>query len=298
VTLPIRSFLFVPGDSERKLEKSRQSSADALVLDLEDSVTDGRKAYARDLVAAYLESDESAAAAARWVRINPVSTPHARQDLAAVVKAGPAGIVLPKADGPDQVRQVSDYLFDLENREGLPTGKIGIIPVATETARASLSLHRYLDHDLPRLAGLTWGAEDLSTDIGAATNRDEDGGLALSYRLVRSLALLTAKACGVDALDTVYPDYRDLDGLRRTCLAAFREGFTGCFAIHPDQVDIINEAYSPSAEAIHYAERVLAAFEANPDAGTVGLDGRMLDRPHLVQAKKVLAMHDARKGGR
>ena len=290
---PLRSLLFVPGDSERKLEKSTGSSADALVFDLEDSVTEARKAVARDMIAAHLKSGESARGPERWVRINPVSTPEALEDLAAIVPGRPAGIVLPKADGPADVNTVSDYLDALEAREGLPRGDIRIISVATETARASLSLHRYADAKLPRLAGLTWGAEDVSADIGAASNKDDDGRLSLTYRMVRSLALLAARACGAEALDTVYPDFRDLDGLRQTCIAACREGFTGCFAIHPNQVDVINAAYSPSPEVIDHAERVIAAFDANPEAGTVGLDGKMLDKPHLVQAQKVLALRDA-----
>lgn len=283
----------MPGDSERKLEKSRESTADALVLDLEDSVTDARKSHARNLVAEYLGESAGSGFPALWVRINPLTTPDALLDLAAVVAAGPAGIVLPKAAGPEDVSRLSDYLTALEVRDSRPRGEIGIIPIATETARASLSLPRYPDHGLPRLTGITWGAEDVSADIGAASNVSDDGRLALTYRTLRSLTLLAARASGVGALDAVYPDFRDLDGLRDTCIAACREGFTGALAIHPAQVDVINEAYSPSEEAVAYAEKVLAAFEADPDAGTVGLDGKMLDKPHRVQAEKVLAMRDA-----
>jgi citrate lyase subunit beta/citryl-CoA lyase len=290
---PVRSLLFVPGDSERKLEKSAGSRADALVFDLEDSVTQARKQVAREMIAAHLGSGAGGPGTEQWVRINPVSTQQALEDLAAIVPGRPAGIVLPKAEGPADVARVGNYLDVLEVREGLPRGSIRIIAVATETARASLNLHRYAEAELPRLTGLTWGAEDVSADIGAASNKDDDGRLALTYRVIRSLALLAARSCGIEAIDTVYPDFRDLDGLRETCIAACREGFTGCFAIHPAQVDVINEAYSPTAEAVEYAKRVLAAFAADPEAGTVGLDGKMLDKPHLVQAQKVLAMRDA-----
>lgn len=292
MSVPIRSMLFVPGDSERKIEKSRASNADALVLDLEDSVAPARKAFARETIAAYLKSAASAARVAQWVRINPLSTPEALLDLAAIVAGKPAGILLPKADSPADVQRLSHYLDVLEVREGLAAGSIVVIPVATETARAPLSLASYPDADLPRLFGITWGAEDLSAAIGASTNVDEDGRLSLTYRTVRSLTLLAAKACNVEAVETVYPDYKDLEGLRKSCIAARREGFTGRFAIHPDQVEVINAAFSPNADEIAFAQRVVAAFAAS-DTGTVGLDGKMLDRPHLKQAQKILAMRDA-----
>ena len=293
MSVPARSMLFVPGDSERKIEKSRASNADALVLDLEDSVAPARKALARETIAAYLKSTSSSARVARWVRINPLSTPEALLDLAAIVAGKPTGILLPKADSPADVQKLSHYLDALEAREGLAAGSIAVVPVATETARAPLSLALYPDAGLTRLFGITWGAEDLSAAIGASTNLDEDGRLSLTYRTVRSLTLLAAKACNVEALETVYPDYKDLEGLKKSCIAARREGFTGRFAIHPDQVDVINAAFSPNADEIAFAERVVAAFAATVDTGTVGLDGKMLDRPHLKQAQKVLAMRDA-----
>jgi citrate lyase subunit beta/citryl-CoA lyase len=290
---PLRSLLFVPGDSERKIEKSRASSADAVVLDLEDSVASGRKIIARQLVAEYLKTANFKRGTAQWVRINPVSTSEALLDLAAIVVGKPAGVLLPKAEGPADVQKVSYFLDALEAREGLPIGSIAVLPVVTETARAALSLNSYPDARLTRLFGLTWGAEDLSAAIGAATNTEDDGRLSLTYRTVRSLTLLAAKASGVEAVDTVYPDYKDATGLRKSSIAARREGFTGRFAIHPDQVNTINEAFSPSADDIAFAERVVAAFAAVPDTGTVGVDGKMLDRPHLQQALKVLAMRDA-----
>jgi citrate lyase subunit beta/citryl-CoA lyase len=293
MSAPLRSLLFVPGDSERKIEKSRASKADALVLDLEDSVAPTRKSVARGMIADLLKTGNFNKGTAQWVRINPVTTPEALLDLAAVVGGRPAGILLPKADGPEDVRRVSYYLDALEAREGLPAGSIVIVPVATETAAAPFSLGLYKDAGLKRLFGLTWGAEDLSAAVGAATNMDEDGRLALTYRTVRSLTLMAAKAAGVEAIDTVYPDFKDTAGFRKSCIAARREGFTGRFAIHPDQVDTINEAFSPSAEDIALAERVVAAFGAVPDSGAISIDGKMLDRPHLQQALKVLAMRDA-----
>jgi citrate lyase subunit beta/citryl-CoA lyase len=290
---PVRSMLFVPGDSERKIEKSRQCNADAFVFDLEDSVAETRKPIARRMIVEYLKSGAAKPNTAQWVRVNPLTSPECLHDLAAIVAARPAGILLPKAEGPADVQRVSYYLDALEAREGAPPGSIGVIPVATEIAQAPFTLGAYANAGLARLFGITWGAEDLSADLGAATNMDDDGQLALTYRTVRSLMLLAAKACRVEALETVYPDFRDTAGLRKSCTAARREGFTGRFAIHPDQVDVINAAFSPSAEDIAFAERVIAAFDAAPGVGTVGVDGKMLDKPHLTQAQKVIAMRDA-----
>jgi citrate lyase subunit beta/citryl-CoA lyase len=191
------------------------------------------------------------------------------------------------------VQSASLYLDALEVREGLAVGSTRILPIVTETARAAFAIGDYAQANLPRLYGLTWGAEDLSVDVGATRNTDEDGRLSLTYRLVRSLTLLAAKSCGVQAIDAVYPDYTNLDGLRIDCSASRKEGFTGRFAIHPDQVEVINTAFSPSKDDIDYALEVVAAFEASPGAGTVGLNGKMLDKPHLIQAQKVLALRDA-----
>ena len=293
MSVPVRSVLFVPGDSERKIEKSRQSNADALVYDLEDSVAQARKPLARQMIADYLRAETTRPGVAQWVRINPLTSPECLYDLAAIVAGRPAVIMVPKAEGPADLQRVSHYLDVMEAREGVPAGSIKLVPVATEIAQAPFTLGEYAGAKLSRLFGITWGAEDLSADIGAATNTDEDGRLSLTYRTVRSLMLLSAKACRVEALETVYPDFRDSEGLRRSCIAARREGFTGRFAIHPDQVDIINGAFSPSADDVAFAEKVVAAFAANPDAGAVGVDGKMLDKPHLTQAQKVLAMRDA-----
>ena len=289
---PIRSFLFVPGDSERKLAKGAASGADALILDLEDAVAPARKPVARGMVADYLRAATNRAPEL-WVRINPLDEGGV-DDLAAVVQAAPDGIVVPKTDGPADVERLNHYLTALERRDGV-TMPTRILPVATETARAPFRLGDYANTSLPRLYGLTWGAEDLSSAIGASTNRDETGGWAFTYRMVRSLCLLAAKAAGVEAVETLYADFRDGEGLHRSCVAAAQEGFSGRIAIHPDQVAVINAAFLPSAEAVAHAQRVVDAFAANPQAGAVGLDGMMLDMPHLKQAEHVLRLHAARR---
>lgn len=291
----LRSFLFVPGDSEKKLGKGQDSGADALILDLEDSVAAARKALAREMVAAYLVAQAEASGPQNWVRINPLDE-GGIDDLAGVVRPGLAGIMIPKIDGPADVVRLGHYLDVLECREGLVAGSVRILPVATETARAPFGLGAFAGLSLPRLYGLTWGAEDLSTALGASTNRDETGGFAFTYRMVRSLCLMAAKAAGVEAVETLYADFRDSDGLASHSAAAAREGFTGRIAIHPGQVAGINAAFSPSDAEVSHARRVVAAFAAQPDVGTVGLDGMMLDIPHLKQAQLVLARHQAASG--
>ena len=227
------------------------------------------------------------------MRINPLDTEFVLDDLAAIVKGRPDGIIAPKTNGPDDVRQLGHYLDALEARDGVDPGSIRIIPVATETARAPFTLGDFADAGLTRLLGLTWGAEDISTAIGATTNMAPDGRWALTYRTIRSLCLLAAKAAGVQALETVATDFRDEEALRRSSREAQREGFTGRMAIHPAQVAPINESFTPDTEDVDFARRVVDAFAAQPDAGTVGLDGKMLDIPHLKQAQQVLALHDA-----
>jgi citrate lyase subunit beta/citryl-CoA lyase len=292
-SVPLRSLLFIPGDSDKKLSKASGFSADALILDLEDSVAPPRKAIAREMVAAYLAERPQGLKSALWVRINPLDSAEALADLAAIVRGKPAGIMVPKPDGPDDILKISHYLDALESREGVSAGYIRILPVATETAKAPFALGDYAKAPLPRLFGLTWGAEDLSSAIGASTNKDESGDWAFTYRIVRSACLLAARAAGVQAIDTLYADFRDQRGLRASCAAARREGFTGKIAIHPDQVQSINESFMPTEEEVAFARRVIAAFEASPGAGTVGLDGKMLDIPHLKQAEQVLSTHAA-----
>jgi citrate lyase subunit beta/citryl-CoA lyase len=287
----IRSFLFVPGDSEKKLGKADGAGADALILDLEDSVAVAAKARARQMVTEYLAARPKEKRAAQiWVRINPLKTEMALPDLASVVAASPDGIVLPKASGPTDVLRLSHYLDALEVQSGVAAGSVNILPVATETAVAPFHLGEYASAGLRRLFGLTWGAEDLAAAVGASGNTDESGQWGFTYRLARSLTLLAAHAAGVPAIDTLYVDFRDEAGVRAASRASRAEGFSGRLAIHPAQVAAINESYMPSEQEIAHARRVVAAFEAAPGAGTVGLDGKMVDVPHLKQARLLLGL--------
>lgn len=290
--MTLRSFLFVPGDSEKKLGKGAASKADALILDLEDSVAPARKALARDMVADYLGHGGPPQ---NWVRINPLGEGGV-DDLASIVRPGLSGIMIPKIDGPHDVARLGHYLDVMERREGIDPGSIRILPVATETARAPFGLAGFAEARFPRLLGLTWGAEDLSTALGASTNRDATGDFAFTYRVVRSMCLMAAKAAGVEPIETLYADFRDNAGLLASCAAAAQEGFTGRIAIHPAQVEGINQSFSPSDADVAHARRVIGAFAAQPDVGTVGLDGMMLDIPHLKQAQHVLARHEAHRG--
>ena len=288
--IDLRSWLFIPGDSEKKLAKADSTGADALIFDLEDSVAPEHKTRGRDLVAGLLaDRPQEARTSQLWVRINPLDSGMVLDDLVAVVAAAPDGVMLPKCGGPADIAQLSFYLDALEAQAGLAAGSIAILPVATETAAAPFTLGDYAKVPAARLAGLTWGAEDLAAALGASTNLDPAGGWALTYRTVRTLTLLGAKAAGVQAVDTLYVDFRDEAGLRASSRASRAEGFTGRLAIHPAQVAAINESYLPDAEEVAFAERVVAAFDAAGGAGTVGLDGRMLDIPHLKQARAVLA---------
>lgn len=283
--LVARSLLFVPGDSPRKLEKAIASEADLLLIDLEDAVADGNKAQARRMTAAHLKGGERPQQ--HWVRINPLSTPHALVDLAEIVPGRPDGLMLPKATRADADR-LGHYLTALEAASGVTVGSIRLIVVATETAPALFGLGDYAG--TPRLAALTWGAEDSATALGATGNRDETGAYEFPYQLFRALCLAGAAAAGVPAIETIHGDFRDAAGLERVAGAARRAGFRGMVAIHPDQVPTINRAFSPSKTELAHAERVVAAFEAEPHAGVVALDGQMLDGPHLKRARAILAM--------
>ena len=297
MTLPIRSFLFIPGDSEKKLGKVDGVAADAFILDLEDAVALARKPAAREMVPAFIKDRPRATRKSQlWVRVNPLDTPWTLEDLAAIVPSAPDGIMLPKVNGPEDVAQVSHYLSALETASGVEPGSIKILPVATETAVSPFRLGDYAAARLERLYGLTWGAEDLSSAIGASGNIDATGEWTHTYKMVRSLCLLGAHAAGGEAVDTLYVDFRDPEGLRASCKASRAEGFSGRVAIHPAQVDIMNECFSPSPEEVDFARKVVELFAANPDSGTLGLDGKMLDIPHLKQAERTLAMHEARRG--
>ena len=289
----LRSLLFVPGDSERKLAKALACGADALILDLEDSVAPERKDLARGLVRDYLRAHAGARPSQLWVRVNPIDSGLFVDDLDAAVAAGADGIMLPKADGPEAVRALSRRLDALETAARRQSGAVKILPVATETAIAPFHLGAYAGARLERLVGLTWGAEDLSAALGASRTREANGEWAFTYKMVRSLTLLAAHAAGVQAIDTLHADYKDSGGLEATSRAARADGFTGRLAIHPDQVAIINRAFTPSVEEVAFARRVVAAFAAAPGAGTLGLDGKMLDQPHLKAARALLAQHDA-----
>lgn len=283
--LTARSLLFAPGDSERKLAKAGGSGADLVLLDLEDAVAESAKAGARALVAAHLRG--AGRDQPQWVRINPLDGPHALADLAAVVPARPDGIMLPKATRAEADR-LHHYLTALEAAAGIAPGTIPTIVVATETAPALFGLGDYAG--TPRLAALTWGAEDSATALGATHNRDETGDYDFPYQLFRALALAGAAAARVTPIETIHGDFRDLDGLAEVAAKARRAGFRGMLAIHPDQVPVINRAFSPSEAEIAQAERVVAAFAAQPGTGTIGLDGAMLDLPHLKRAQALLAL--------
>ena len=290
MTAILRSMLFIPGDNDRKLAKADGCGADAVILDLEDSVSPSHKQIAREKIAAFLLARPPGKRGGTeiWVRINPLDDPLALHDLAAIVSGAPDGIMLPKSAGEDDIAQLGFYLDALEVQAGLARACIGIVPVASETPAATLHLagRRHPAH--PRLRAMTWGAEDLSASLGASTNQDELGGWALTYRLARSLALLAAHAAGVQAIETLYVDFRDEAGLRASCRAARAEGFTGRLAIHPAQVAAINESFTPSEAECAHALRVIAAFDAAQGAGVAALDGKMIDIPHLKQARRIV----------
>lgn len=276
--MKLRSLLFVPGDRADRMEKALGLGADALILDLEDAVAPDRRPAARDIVADLLGRADRAVKL--LVRVNPLDGEDNLLDLKAITAGAPDGIVLPKAEGAATVELLADRMAARELFAP-------ILPIATETPSAVFQLGSYgkVAH---RLCGLTWGAEDLPAAIGAATSREEDGRYTPPYELARSLALFGAHAAGVPAIETVFPAFRDRDGLTRYAERAARDGFTGMMAIHPDQIAPINAAFTPSEEAIAHARAVVDAFAARPGAGALQLDGRMIDAPHLKQAQRLL----------
>ena len=281
-----RSFLFVPADSARKLKKSQECGADALILDLEDSVAASERPRARSLAKAFLADRGDTSV---WVRINPLDTEDALADLREIIPAAPTGIILPKPRGAKDAVQLGKIVSVLEEESGISEGQTRIMPIATERPEALFHLHEYAG-STGRLAGLSWGAEDLSAALGASTNRDADGNWLPPYELARSLCLFAAAAAEVPAIDTIYSDFRDMDGLSAYAANARRDGFSGMLAIHPAQIEIINAAFTPDAEELERAERIVSLFADNPQTGVVGMDGEMLDRPHLLQAQKIIAM--------
>jgi citrate lyase subunit beta/citryl-CoA lyase len=286
--MPMRSWLFVPGDSEKKLAKVAACGADVVIVDLEDAVAPQAKAAARGLARGWLERHRGGGFQ-RWVRINALDTPLWRDDLLAVLPGAPDGVMVPKAAGPAQLQMLAGELHDLEQRHGLATGQIKLLPLVSETPAAALGIPAYLDTRISRLAGLTWGAEDLSAAIGASRKRDADGRWTDAFRMVRAQVLLAAHACGLLPIDTLHADFRDLAGLDRVARESHADGFAGMLAIHPDQVAVINAAFMPGEEEIAEARRIVAAFAAAPGSGALQLEGRMLDQPHLEQARRLLA---------
>ncbi|MXO73219.1 HpcH/HpaI aldolase/citrate lyase family protein [Alteraurantiacibacter buctensis] len=293
--MTLRSWLFVPGDSERKLLKASSCGADAVVIDLEDAVAPEAKGTARMQAARWLAAHRqqvlSGQATARWVRINPLHSNLWREDLAVILSGQPDGIIVPKARGPEQLRMLSAELYELEQRNGITSNATRLIAMVGETAASALTIPAYATEELPRLAGLTWGAQDLAVAIGASRMRDGAkgaGGWTDTFRLVRSQALLAAHARAGVALETPYADFADLKGLKATAEAAKADGFTGMLAIHPDQVPVINQAFAPTEKEAAEARRIVELFAANPGAGALPLDGRMVEQPHLLQARRVL----------
>lgn len=283
----MRSLLFVPGDDERKVAKGLASAADALIFDLEDAVAPQRKAAARELCSATLTSARSTKLL--FVRINALDTPEAALDIAAIAPARPFGLVLPKCRGGEDVRALGELLSAQEAKAGVTPGQIRILPIASETGASMFGLGSYGPPAHARLCGMTWGGEDLAADLGAIANRDARGVYTAPYQLARTLCLCAAAAASVPAIDAVYVDFRDTEGLKAEAAEALRDGYSAKLAIHPDQVAPINAAFTPAAADVERARRIIAAFDASAGTGVASLDGRMLDRPHLRSAQRVLA---------
>ena len=287
----IRSWLFVPGDSEHKLLKGRENEADALILDLEDAVSNDRQAVGREMVRDFLTVHRDRSSQQLWVRINPLDTELSLGDLAAVIPGAPDGIVVPKVHSATDINILGNYLSALEAITEQEVGSTKIICVATETASSLLRFHTYLENVTDRLVGMTWGGEDLAAALGASDNKNPvTGQYDDPYLMAKSLCLVTARAIDVQPIGVVFVNFKDLQGLEEECLRERRAGFTGKIAIHPAQTEIINRAFTPTDEEIAYAKKVVEVFEQNPNLGTVGLDGKMLDMPHLKQARNLLLM--------
>jgi len=284
----MRSLLFVPGDSERKLEKGFGAGADVVIVDLEDSVAPQNKALAREIAARFIAAHRTRTRSAIFIRVNDLTTGLTDDDLSALVPARPDGIMLPKSNSGEDVQHLSAKLRVREAENGLADGTIGILPIITETAAGVLAAATYAGTSA-RLAGITWGAEDLSASIGARTARDERGRYTDVFRFARTMTILAAGAAEVAAIDTVFPNFRDMAAFAAECTEAERDGFTGKMAIHPDQVPVINAAFTPSVEAVRQSAAIVAAFQAAGNPGVVGIDGKMYDRPHLRLAERLLA---------
>ena len=286
-TFRARSWLFAPGDSERKMEKAAAGPADIVVLDLEDAVAEDGKPRSRAMISAFLMAQPEADRSRLWVRVNPLDGPHALADLAAVIPAGPGGIMLPKSRGRADVELLDHYLSALEVSAGIGQRSTKVIVLVTETAGAMFTTGTY--QGAPRLVAMTWGAEDLADAVGGSENRNPDGSYGFTYELARSLCLLGAAAAGVAPVDTIHGDFRDREGLRARAEKVRRDGFRGMLAIHPEQVDVINAAFAPTEEELATAQEIVDLFAAHPGVGAIGYQGAMLDRPHLARAQALLA---------
>jgi citrate lyase subunit beta/citryl-CoA lyase len=283
----MRSLLFVPAHDERKLAKGLGSGADALIIDLEDAVPEAEKARARGVCGEFVMDHRGRLPL--FVRVNALATGLLLEDLAAVVRAQPYGIMLPKCASGRDVALIDAYLSALEAREGMAPGSTRILPIVTEEAAALFDMGSYASVAGPRLCGMMWGGEDLAADIGATANHGPDGRYTAPYELARSLTLLGAAAAQVVAVDAVYTNFRDTEGLKAEAADALRDGFSAKAAIHPDQIEPINAAFTPSQADVTWATRVVAAFDGAPGRGAIALDGKMLDRPHYRSAQRVLA---------
>jgi citrate lyase subunit beta/citryl-CoA lyase len=283
--IKMRSWLFAPGDSEKKMAKAADGSADIALFDLEDAVATENKPLARQIVHDFLKARETGRERL-WVRVNPLDGPYTLDDLAAIMPARPGGIMLPKVYGRQDVELLDHYLSALEVANGIEKGSTPVIVLVTETAEAMFHTGDY--KGAPRVVALTWGAEDLADSIGASSNRNADGSYGFTYELARSLCLLGAATAGVTAIETIQGDFRDLDGLRARAEKVRRDGYRGMLAIHPAQVDVINEAFTPSEEEIAEAQAIVDIFAANPGVGAIGYKGGMLDRPYLSRAEQLL----------
>jgi citrate lyase subunit beta/citryl-CoA lyase len=284
--LKMRSWLFAPGDSEKKMAKAAAGSADIAIFDLEDAVVPEEKPRARATVRAFLDAQPEDRSRL-WIRINPLDGPHALVDLAAVMPGRPGGIMLPKARGRADVELLDHYLSALEVSAGIELGSTRVIALVTETATGMFTTGDYAG--APRLVAMTWGAEDLADALGASENCNPDGSYAFTYQLARSLCLLGAAKAGVAPIETIQGDFRDLETLRKRAEQVRRDGYRGMLAIHPAQVDVINQAFTPNAEEIAAAQEIVDLFAANPGVGTIGYKGGMLDRPYLARAQALLA---------
>ena len=285
LSIKMRSWLFAPGDSDKKMAKAADSAADIALFDLEDAVATENKVLARQMVHDFLAS-RTQGRERLWVRINPLDGPYTLLDLAVIMPARPGGIMLPKVYGRQDVDRLDHYLSALEVANGIDEGSTPLIVLVTETAEAMFHTGSY--KGAPRVVALTWGAEDLADSIGASDNRNPDGSYGFTYELARSMCLLGAATAGVTAIETIQGDFRDLDGLKARAEKVRRDGYRGMLAIHPAQVDVINAAFTPTAEEIAQAQEIVDIFAKNPGVGAIGYKGGMLDRPYLSRAEQLL----------